>query len=115
MEQPKVIMYARFGVDVDQEYIDLIKQKMDTFLEMVNGKMVGQHWEVLSSGQASTKIHDIIKKCSKNEWNILTYDLKTLHEYHSGALSLVEEGAEVGVPIFFIESKSVMKTIFRRL
>ena len=115
MEQPEVVMYARFGVDVEQEHVDLIKVKMDNFMEMINGKMVGQCWEVLAPGQSSSKIHDIIKKCSKNEWDILTYDLKTLHECHSGALSLVEEGAEVGVPIFFIESKSVMKSIFGRL
>lgn len=111
MEQPKVVTYARFGVDTEQQKIDFIKKKIDDFLSMINGTLVEQHWEVLPNGRYSTKIYPLIKKCSKNEWDILTYDLKTLHEYHSGALSIVEEGAEVGVPIFFIESKAVMQTI----
>lgn len=115
MEQPKVVMYARFGVDVEQEEIDLIKDKMEKFLEMVNAKLVGQHWEILAQNQQSSKIKDLIKECSKKEWDILTYDLKTLHEYRSGALSIINEGADVGVPIFFIESKSVMQSIFRSL
>lgn len=115
MEQSKVIMYARFGVDVEQEEIDLIKDKMEKFLDMVNAKLVGQHWEILGKNQQSRTIKDIIRKCSRNGWDILTYDLKTLHEYRSGALSIINEGADVGVPIFFIESKSVMQSIFRSL
>ncbi len=108
-------MYARFGVNVEQDEIDYIKTKMEEFLEMIEAELVGQKWEILAKNQSSKVIHEIIKQCGKNGWAILTYDLKTLHECHSGALSLVEEGAEVGVPIFFIESESVMKTIFRRL
>ena len=115
MEQPKVVTYARFGIYVEQDYVDMVKLKMDNFIKMIDGKMVDQYWEMLNNGQHSTKIYDIIKKCSINEWDILTYDLKTLHERRSGALSLVEEGAEVGVPIFFIESKSVMKSILNKL
>jgi hypothetical protein len=114
MEQSKVVMYARFGVNIKQDEIDYIKKKMDEFLIMIEAKLVGQQWEILARNQNSRAIHEIIKKCSKNGWSILTYDLKTLHQHYSGAISLISEGEEVGVPVYFIEGDAVIKTLFNR-
>lgn len=115
MEQSKVVMYARFGVKVEQTEIDTIKNKMEEFLEMIEAELVGQKWEILAKNQSSNSIHEIIKQCSKNGWAILTYDLKTLHQHHSGAMSLIAEGDDAGVPVYFIESGAVMQTLFSRL
>jgi DNA invertase Pin-like site-specific DNA recombinase len=112
MEQPKVIIYARFSTDVEQEEIDSIKEKMDGFLSMIGAKMMGQYWEIVQKGHSSDKIEEIMSECSKNRWGILTYNLKTLHEHQSGALSIVSEGADMGVPIFFIDPDSALKSIF---
>ena len=115
MEQSKVVMYARFGVKVEQTDIDTIKNKMEEFLEMIEAELVGQKWEILAKNQSSKAIHEIIKQCGKNGWAILTYDLKTLHQHHSGAMSLIAEGDDVGVPFYFIEGGAVMQTLFSRL
>jgi hypothetical protein len=115
MKKAKVIMYARFGVNVEQDEIDYIKTKMEEFLEMIEAELVGQKWEILAKNQSSKVIHEIIKQCSKNGWAILTYDLKTLHQHHSGAMSLIAEGDDVGVPVYFIEGGAVMQTLFSRL
>jgi len=112
MEQPKVIIYARFSTDIEQEEIDSIKEKMDNFLSMIGAKMMGQHWELIRKGGYSDKIDEIMSECIENGWGILTYNLKTLHEHQSGALSIVSEGAEMGVPIFFIDPDSALKSIF---
>lgn len=114
MDKPKVFMYARFGIGVEQEHIDFIKEKLDGFLEMVDAELVGQKWEIIANGAKSEHIHKIIEKCCNKQWAILTYDLKTLHERHSGALSIISEGNVVGVPIFFIEAESVVKSLFSR-
>lgn len=115
MEQSKVVMYAQFGVNVEQDEIDTIKNKMDKFLEMIEAELVGQKWEILSKNQNSKAIHEIIKQCGKNGWAILTYDLKTLHQHHSGAMSLIAEGDDFGVPVYFIEGGAVMQTLFSRI
>lgn len=115
MKKAKVIMYARFGVNVEQDEIDYIKTKMEEFLEMIEAELVGQKWEILAKNQSSNSIHEIIKQCSKNGWAILTYDLKTLHQHHSGAMSLIAEGDDAGVPVYFIEGGAVMQTLFSRL
>ena len=115
MEQSKVVMYARFGVNIKQDEIDYIKKKMDDFLIMIEAELVGQKWEILANNQSSNAVHEIIKQCSKNGWAILTYDLKTLHEHHSGAMSLIAEGDDVGVPVYFIEGSAVMKTLFNTI
>jgi len=115
MEQSKVVMYARFGVNVKQDEIDYVKKKMDDFLVMIEAELIGQKWEILAKNQSSRAIHDIIKQCSKNGWAILTYDLKTLHQHHSGAMSLIAEGDDAGVPVYFIEGSAVMQTLFSRL
>jgi hypothetical protein len=115
MEQPKVVMYARFGLKVQQEEINQIKNKMDEFLDMIEAELVGQKWEILAKHKNSKAIHEIIKECGKNGWAILTYDLKTLHQHHSGAMSLIAEGDDAGVPVYFIESGAVMQTLFSRL
>ena len=108
-------MYARFGVKVEQTEIDTIKNKMEEFLEMIEAELVGQKWEILAKNQNSNSIHEIIKQCGKNGWAILTYDLKTLHQHHSGAMSLIAEGDDAGVPVYFIEGGAVMQTLFSRL
>ena len=113
--KPKVFMYARFDTDIEQEEVELIKEKLDGFLEMIDAELMGQHWEILQKGGKSRVIHKLIEKCSSKQWGILTYDLKTLHEHHSGALSIISEGDDVGVPIFFIEAESVVQSIFTRL
>jgi hypothetical protein len=115
MKKAKVIMYARFGVNVEQDEIDYIKAKMDDFLEMIEAELVGQKWEILSKNQSSKAVHEIIKQCGKNGWAILTYDLKTLHQHHSGAMSLIAEGDDFGVPVYFIEGGAVMQTLFSRI
>ena len=115
MEQSKVVMYARFGTNVEQSEIDAIKNKMDEFLDMIEAELIGQKWEILAKNQSSKAIYDIIKQCSKNGWAILTYDLKTLHQHHSGAMSLIAEGDDVGVPVYFIEGGAVMQTLFSRI
>ena len=115
MKKAKVIMYAQFGMNVEQDEIDYIKAKMDDFLEMIEAELVGQKWEILSKNQNSKAIHEIIKQCGKNGWAILTYDLKTLHQHHSGAMSLIAEGDDVGVPVYFIEGGAVMQTLFSRI
>ena len=115
MKKAKVIMYARFGMNVEQDKIDYIKAQMDDFLEMLEAELVGQKWEILSKNQSSKAVHEIIKQCGKNGWAILTYDLKTLHQHHSGAMSLIAEGDDVGVPVYFIEGGAVMQTLFSRI
>ena len=111
--KPKVLMYARFSIDVTQEEVDAIEKKMNEFLKMIDAEMVEQYWEI--TDRDSTRIHDIIKDCSKNNWNLLTYDLKTLHKYKSGALSIIREGDEVGVPVFFIDGQTVMEVLMAGL
>ena len=115
MEQSKVIVYARFGTDVTQERINTVKEKIDSFTNMIGSEVMDEQWELLGSGSSSKVIDDIISKCCQERWAILTYDLKTLHEHHSGALSIIDEGADVGVPIFFIEAKSVILTMMNDL
>ena len=68
MKKAKVVMYARFGVSIEQDEIDYIKTKMDAFLEMIEAELVGQRWEILAKNQSSKTIHEIIKECSKNGW-----------------------------------------------
>ena len=112
-KKSKVFMYARFSIDVNQEEVDAIEKKMNEFLEMIEAEVVEQYWEVTE--RDSSKIHDIIKECSKNNWNLLTYDLKTLHKYKTGALSIIREGDEVGVPVFFIDGQTVMEVLMAGL
>ena len=115
MEQSKVIVYARFGVDVTQDRIDTVKEKIDSFTKMIGTEIMDEYWELLSPESNSSIIKDLISRCCSERWAILTYDLKTLHEHHSGALSIIDEGADVGVPIFFIEAKSVILTMMNKL
>ncbi len=108
-EKPKVFMYARFSIDANQEEVDAIEKKMHEFLDMIDADLQGQSWEITE--RDSAKIHDIIKRCSKNNWSLLTYDLKTLHKHKTGALSIIREGDEVGVPVFFIDGQTVMEVL----
>lgn len=112
MEQPKVVMYARFGVDVEQEYIDKIKKEMDDFLDMIGAKLMKQVWEIIPSGGESSELDYIIDECMRYGWSILTYDLSTLHEYKEGAIAIIEDSADDSVPIFFIDPESAVKSIF---
>ena len=112
MEQPKVVIYARFTTDVDQKQINSVKTKINSFVRMLDAKVVKQHWEIVHKGVSSKKFNPVFDNCIKNGWGILTYDLKTLHEHRSGALSIVEEGAEMGVPIFFVDPESAFISIF---
>ena len=112
MEQSKVVIYARFDTSVTQEYVDEIRQKTNSFIKMLGAELVKQHWEITQSNERSDKISNILDDCIKNGWSILTYDLKTLHKHQSGALSIVSEGAGMGVPIFFIDPESALKSIF---
>ena len=50
MKKAKVIMYAQFGMNVEQDEIDYIKAKMDDFLEMIEAELVGQKWEIQRFG-----------------------------------------------------------------
>jgi hypothetical protein len=111
MEQPKVVIYARFTTDVDQKQINAVKNKINSFARMLDAKVVKQSWEIVQKGASSKKFNPLFDDCIKNGWGILTYDLKTLHEHRSGALHIVEEGAEMGVPIFFVDSDSAFKSI----
>jgi hypothetical protein len=79
---------------------------------MLDAKVMKQSWEIIEKGASSKKFDPLFHDCIKNGWGILTYDLKTLHEHRSGALSIVEEGAEMGVPIFFVDSESAFISIF---
>lgn len=110
-----VYMYAQFSMSISQEDVDIVKQQMDEFLDMIEGNLMGQKWEILGRNQSSKHIHPIIKECSKNGWAILSYDLGSLHPYKAGAMSLIKEAGDVGVPIYFIDSASVMETVMRGL
>jgi hypothetical protein len=112
MEQPKVVMYARFSADVEQEHIDAIKHEMDLFLDMIDAKLMAQKWEVLDTHEESPVIDYIIDECMRYGWSILTYDMNTLHPFKAGAISIIEDAAEDSVPIFFIDPESAMKSIF---
>ncbi len=112
MEQFKVIIYARFDISVSQEYVDALKVKTDEFVKMIGAQIVEQHWELTTSTDKAKKIHAILDECMKNGWGILTYDLKTLHKHQSSALSIISEGADMGVPIFFIDPESALKSVF---
>lgn len=106
-------MYAQFGMSISQDDVDTVKKQMDEFIEMIEGELVGQKWEILGRNQSSKHIHAIIKECSNKGWAILTYDFKSLHPYKSGAMSLVTEAGELGVPIYFIDGESVMEMVMR--
>ena len=112
MEQSKVVIYIRFTTDIEQEYVDKIKKEINSFVDMIGAKVMNQYWEVIPNGYNSIKFDAIFNKCISNRWGILTYDLKTLHKHKSGALSILEEGADVGVPIFFVDAESAFKSIF---
>ena len=111
----KVYMYAQFDMNVSQNDVDTIKKQMDEFIKMIEGEIVGQKWEMLARNQSSKHIHNIIKQCSNNGWAILSYDISTLHHNKSSSMSLIREAGEAGVPIYFIDSESVMETIMRGL
>ena len=111
MEQFKVAIYARFTVDVNQKDVDEIKKCIDSFAKMIDAKIVKQCWEIVESGYTSSKFDDLFDTCSKNRWGILTYDLKTLHQHRSGALSIIREGSEMGIPIFFVDAGSAFNSI----
>lgn len=111
MEQPKVVIYARFSTDIEQSEVDTMKDDIGSFIEMIDAKVIKQCWEIIQTGSYSKKLNPLLDDCIKNRWGILTYDLKTLHEHRSGALSIVEEGAEMGVPIFFVDAESAVKSI----
>ena len=112
MEQPKVVIYARFTTDVDKSQQNSVKNKVNSFVRMLEAKVMEQSWEIIQKGASSKKFNPLFDDCIKNGWGILTYDLKTLHEHRSGALSIVEEGAEMGVPIFFVDPESAFISIF---
>ncbi len=112
MEQPKVVIYARFTTDVDKSQQNSVKNKINSFVRMLDAKVMEQSWEIVQKGASSKKFNTLFDDCIKNGWGILTYDLKTLHEHRSGALSIVEEGAEMGVPIFFVDPESAFISIF---
>lgn len=112
MEQPKVVIYARFTTDVDKSQQNSVKNKINSFVRMLDAKVMEQSWEIVQKGASSKKFNTLFDVCIKNGWGILTYDLKTLHEHRSGALSIVEEGAEMGVPIFFVDPESAFISIF---
>ena len=111
MEQPKVVIYARFTTDVEQKQVNSVKNRINSFVSMIDAKVVKQSWEIVQKGASSKKFDSLLDDCIKNRWGILTYDLRTLHEHRSGALSIVEEGAEMGVPIFFVDAESAFKSI----
>lgn len=112
MSKPKVVMYARFGVHVEQETVDQIKKEMDGFLEMIGAHLMEQHWEVLPYKSESSKLDYIIDKCMRMNWSVITHDLGTLHHDTSRAISIIEEAASDQVPIFFIDAESAVKSIF---
>lgn len=112
MEQPKVVIYAKFTTDVDKSQQNSVKNKINSFVRMLDAKVMEQSWEIVQKGASSNKFDSLFDDCIKNGWGILTYDLKTLHEHRSGALSIVEEGAEMGVPIFFVDPESAFISIF---
>lgn len=112
MEQPKVVIYARFTTSVDKSQQNSVKNKINSFVRMLDAKVMEQSWEIVQKGASSKKFNPLFDDCIKNGWGILTYDLKTLHEHRSGALSIVEEGAEMGVPIFFVDPESAFISIF---
>ena len=112
MEQPKVVIYARFTTDVEQKQVNSVKNNINSFVCMLDAKVMKQSWEIIQKGASSKKFDSLFDDCIKNGWGILTYDLKTLHEHRSGALSIVEEGAEMGVPIFFVDPESAFISIF---
>jgi hypothetical protein len=109
----KVYMYAQFGMNVSQDDVDTIKHQMDEFIKMIEGELVGQKWEMLGSNQSSKHVHNIIKQCGNKGWAILSYDMNTLHHYKAGAMSLIREAGELGVPVYFIDSESVMEMVMR--
>ena len=111
MEQPKVVIYARFTTDVEQKQVNSVENNINSFVRMLDAKVMKQSWEIIQKGASSKKFDPLFDDCIKNGWGILTYDLKTLHEHRSGALSIVEEGAEMGVPIFFVDSESAFMSI----
>jgi hypothetical protein len=111
MEQFNVAIYARFTVDVDQKDIDQMKEGIDFFAKMIDAKIVKQCWEIVENGYTSSKFDALFDTCNKNRWGILTYDLKTLHQHRSGALSIIREGSEMGIPIFFVDAGSAFNSI----
>ena len=111
MEQPKIVTYVRFSVDTDQEEVDRIKNEMKVFSGMIEAKVMNQHWEILSENAESGILDYVIDECMRNGWNILTYDLKSVHQYVSGALSIIEDAAEDQVAIFFVDPKSALESI----
>lgn len=112
MEQHKIVIYCRFKEDVEQEYIDDIKDKMDAFVQMTNASVIRSVWEVIPNGYCSLKFGALLDNCIENGWSMLTYDLSTLHRYKSGALSVIDDAAHSGVPIFFVDSDSALKSIY---
>ena len=111
MEQFKVAIYARFTVDVSQRDVDEIKKCIDSFATMIDAKIVKQCWEIVQSGYTSSKFDALFDSCNRNRWGILTYDLKTLHQHRSGALSIIRAGSEMGIPIFFVDAGSAFNSI----
>jgi hypothetical protein len=111
MEQPKIVTYVRFSVDTDQEEVDRIKNEMNVFVGMIEARVMKQHWELLSKESESGILDYVIDECMRNGWNILTYDLKSVHQYVSGALSIIEDAAEDHVAIFFVDPKSALESI----
>lgn len=111
MEQSKVVMYARFSPDANQEDVDNVKKEMDLFVSMIDAKLMKQHWEMLPKESESGILDYVIDECMRYGWNIITYDMSTLHGYVSGALSIIHDAAQDHVAIFFIEPKSALKSI----
>ena len=112
MEQSKIIIYARFNTDVDQEYVDNIKKELYRFIDMIGAKLVNEYWEILDKPTESGVIDYIIDECMRKDCSILTYDLDTLHGYISGAFSILDEAFKDQVPIFFVDPASSLKSIF---
>ena len=111
MEQPEIVTYVRFSANTNQEEVDRIKNEMEVFVDMIDAKVMKQHWEILSKNSESGILDYVIDECMRYGWNILTYDLKSIHEYTSGALSILEDAAQDHVAIFFVDPKSALKSI----
>jgi DNA invertase Pin-like site-specific DNA recombinase len=111
MEQPKIVIYVRFSTDTDQEEVNRIKDEIGVFVRMIEAKVMKQHWEILSKDTESGILDYVIDECMRHGWSILTYDLKSIHEYISGALSIIEDAAQDQVAIFFVDSDSALKSI----
>ena len=111
MEKPEIVTYIRLSVDTDQSEVNRIKKEIKLFSSMIEAKVMKEHWEILPKESESGILDYVIDECMRYGWNILSYDLKTVHYYVSGALSIIEDAADDHVAIFFVDPKSALQSI----